>query len=180
MCILIYNARLLLVTEYSYSVVLWCGSKYFQLSSQELCFVAVLPAMIDREGNPTLHTAANAAESNIIERQNASNQPLQFHSSTLIQFPFTVPHNCFVFFALRLSITSSWSNSSDSEAVEKLPGAAWLLYLWPLVFDLSVQLPSESYCSVLGGGNLIATGHPGLPPLTRGLYPEQGHGVSRP
>ena len=39
------------------------------------------------------------------------------------------------------------------------------------------HLPSESYSGVLkeGGGNLIAAGHPGHPPLARGLYPEQGH-----
>lgn len=76
-------------------------------------------------------------------------------------------HSHLTFFALRLSITSSWSNSSDSEAGEKLPGAAWLLYLWPLVFDLSVQLPSESYCSELGGGEPDSHGPPRSPSISQ-------------
>lgn len=141
--------------------------------------------MIDCEGNRPIHSAAaaNAAASNIIgfgscfvqqEQQNTSNQLLQFclgHSSTLIHF--TLLHTC--------SVCLFSVSPPDYLVVVKLlrRRGAWratrccviALFVasgfWSPVLD---WFSAESW-----RGNLISAGHPGLPPLARGLYPEQGH-----
>lgn len=141
--------------------------------------------MIDCEGNRPIHSAAaaNAAASNIIgfgscfvqqEQQNTSNQLLQFclgHSSTLIHF--TLLHTC--------SVCLFSVSPPDYLVVVKLlrRRGAWratrccviALFVasgfWSPVLDW--------FTAVSWRGNLISAGHPGLPPLARGLYPEQGH-----
>ena len=159
------HGTLLRVPEYLYSG--WV--KYLSTSStsgrtssqQQLIDRAVLQCdqlMIDCQGNRPIHSAAaaNAAAGNVIgfgscsvqqEQQNTSNQLLQFclgHSPTLIHF--TLLHTCSVFFFLWVpSITLSWSNCSDGEVREELPGAVWLLYLWPSVSDLWSWIGSQQW-----------------------------------
>lgn len=95
------------------------------------------------------------------------------HSSTLIQFPFAVLHNCNVF-PLRPHdyLLLRPANCSDSEVGKKATRCCVIALLaafgvWSLVLD---------WLACHQRGNLIAVGHLGLPPLARGLYSEQGHG----
>lgn len=105
----------------------------------------------------------------------SENNPIKWVRTAPSQFFKAVMH-----FSLRpwLPLFCAWSNRSDREAGKKLPAAVWLPCQHTLVFGLSCLI---GYAAIREPqqhrvGNLIAVGHPSLPPLARGSYPEQGCG----
>lgn len=165
-----------------------------EISSQQLCYVAVVlygqlwltVRETEQSAQPQQRTRQKAtwlvsvlvllSQSNKTQAIKCFNlasfqrsaHTVSFHTSSWVSF-------CF---CLRPSITSlcAWSNRSDRKSGKKLPGAVWLLHMWPSVFDLWFWIGSPAISSGLGG-NLIAVGQPGLPPLASGFSSSEATGV---